>query len=93
VIEIAGTMDDTVNLHRGSAHPVEYKVGFQHEDPIPRAPESGIARDSPDMRVTAKPTDSAIELFHKSMGPFRTVLRYEIQHAQQIVLGRRQVAN
>ena len=93
VIKIAGTVNDTVDLDGTLPEAVEYKVGFQHEDPVPRASEGSISRNSPEARVTAQPTDPAIEFFDECGRSSWAVLRDEIQDAQQVFLGRRQVAN
>jgi hypothetical protein len=93
VIKIAGTVNDTVDLNGTLPDAVEYKVGSQHEDPVPRASEGSVSRNSSEVGVTAQPTDPAIELFDECGRPFWAVLRDEIQDAQQVFLGRREVAN
>ncbi len=93
VIKIAGTVNDTVNLNGAFSNAVEYKVGSQREDPIPRATEGSVSRNPPEVGVTAQPTDPAIELVDECGRPSRGVLRDEIQDAQQVFLGRREVAN
>jgi hypothetical protein len=93
VIKIAGTVNDTVDLNGTWPDVVEYNVGFQYEDPVPRASEGSVSRNSPEVGVTAQPTDPAIKLFDECARPSRGVLRDEIQDAQQVFLGRREVAN
>lgn len=93
MIKIAGTVDDTVDLNGTVPDVVEYEVGSQREDSVPRASEGSISRNSSEVGVTAQPTDPAIELFDECGRPFWAVLRDEIQDAQQVLLGRREVAN
>ena len=93
VIKIAGPVNDTVDLDGTLPDAVEYKVGFQHEDPVACTSESRISRNAPEKRVTAQPTDPAIELYDESGRLSRVVLRDEIQDVQQVFLGCRQVAN
>jgi hypothetical protein len=93
VIKIAGTANDTVDFNGTLPDAVEYKVGFQHEHPVPRASEGSVSRNSPEAGVTAQPSDPAIELFDECGRPSWAVLRDEIQNAQQVFLSCRQVAN
>ena len=93
MIKIAGTANNTVDLNGTLPDAVEYKVGFQHEDPIPRASEGSVSRNPPEVGVTAQPTDPAIERFDECGRRSWAVLRDEIQDAQQVFLGRREVAN
>lgn len=93
MIKIAGTVNDTVDLNGTLPDAVEYKVGSQHEDSVPHASEGSVSRNSSAVGVTAKPTDPAIELIDECVRPFWAVLSDEIQDAQQVFLGRREVAN
>ena len=93
MIKIAGTVNDTVDLDGTLPEAVEYTVGFQHKDPVPRALEGRISRYAPKTRVAAQPTDPAIEFFDEDNRSPRIVLRNEIQDFQQVFLGRGQVAN
>jgi hypothetical protein len=92
VIKIAGTVNDTMDLDGTVPEAVEYEVGFQHEDPVPRALEDCISRYAPEARVTAQPTDPVIEFFDEASGSSWIVLRNEIQNCQQVFLDG-QVAN
>ena len=93
VIKIAGTVDDSVDLNSISLGAVKYKVGFQHEDLVPSASEGRVPRNSPKVGVAAQATDPAIKLIDECGRSSRAVLRDEIQDTQQVVLGRREVAN
>jgi hypothetical protein len=93
VIKIAGTVNDTVDLNGFFLWTVEYNVGLQHEDSVSRASEGGVSRNSPKVGVAAQPTDPAIELIEECGRSSRAVLRDEIQKTQQVILGRREVAN
>jgi hypothetical protein len=93
VIKTAGTLNDTVDLNDMLPVAVEYKIGFHHEDSVPRASEGSISRSSPQLGVSAQPIDPAIELIDECARPSWAVLRDEIQDAQQVFLSRRQVAN
>ena len=93
MIKIARTMNDTVDLNGTLPDAVEYKVGSQHEDPVRRASEGSVSRNSSEVGVRAQPANSAIELFDECGRPFWAVLRDEIQDVQQVLLGRREVAN
>lgn len=93
MIKVAGTVNDAVDLNGTLPDAVEYKVGSQHEDPVSRALKGSVSRNSSDVGVTAQPTDPAIELVDECGRPPRAVLRDEIQYAQQVFLGRREVAN
>ena len=93
MIKIAGTVNDTVDFDDLLPEAIEYEVGFQHEDPVPRALEGRIAGDPSEARVTAQPAGPAIELFDEGSRSAGIVLRDEIQDLQQVFLGRRQVVN
>ena len=93
MIKIAGTVNNTVDLDDTLPEATEYKVGSQREDPVPRALEGRVARNASKARMTAQPADPAIELFDEAGRPAPIVLRDQIQDLQQVLLGRRQVAN
>ena len=93
VIKIAGTVNDTVDLNSVLPDAVEYKVGSQREDSVPRASEGSVSRNSPEVGMTAQPADPVIELFDECSRLSWAALRDEIQGAQQVFLGRREVAN
>jgi hypothetical protein len=78
VIKIAGTVNDTVDLNGVLLCAVEYNIGFQHEDPVPRASESSVSRNSPEVGVAAKATNPAIELIDECGRSSRAVLGDEI---------------
>jgi hypothetical protein len=93
VIKIAGTVNDTVDLNGVLLCAVEYNIGFQHKDPVSRASESSVSRTSSEVGVAAQATDPAIQLIDECGRSSRAVLRDEIQDTQQVILGRREVAN
>jgi hypothetical protein len=93
VIKTAGTVNDTRDLNGALSDAVEYKVGFQREDPLPRATKGSVSRNPPEVGVTARPTDPAIEFSDERGRPSWAVLRDEIQDAQQVFLDRRKVTN
>ena len=57
MIKIAGTVNDTVDLDGTLPETIENKVGFQREDPVPRALECRIAGNASKARMTAQPAD------------------------------------
>ena len=93
MIKIAGAVNDTVDLDGTLPEAVEYTVGFQHKDPVPRALEDCISRYAPEARVAAQPTDPAIESFDEASRSPGIILRNKIQNFQQVFLGPGQVAN
>jgi hypothetical protein len=57
------------------------------------ASEGGVSRDSSEVGATAQPTDPAIDLVDECGRPLGAVLRNEIQDAQQVFMGRGEVAH
>ena len=53
MVKIAGTVNNTVDLDDPLPEAIEHKVGFQREDPVPRALECRIAGKASKTRVTA----------------------------------------
>jgi hypothetical protein len=93
VIEVARAVNHPMDFNGIRPDAVEYKVGFQHQDPIPSTSQCGVARNPSQIRVPAQSPDPEIELVNKSRCPIRTVLCNKVQYAQQVILGCRQIAN
>ncbi|MCJ7704909.1 MAG: hypothetical protein MUO28_05150 [Desulfobacterales bacterium] len=72
-------LNNAVNLNDFAANYVKYKVGFDNKDAIPRTFKFVISWDVAKKWMSSKPADALVELFDKSCGVGRTIIRNPVE--------------
>ncbi len=63
MIQVAGSVNDTMNFNRPSADYIENKVGFNSQYPVSVGAKFGMARYSAKEGMSLQQTNSFVKLF------------------------------
>ncbi len=92
LIEIAGSVNDTVNFNGVSADDVEDKVRFHKQDPIAVLPEFWMPGNASQKWVVFKLADPFIQLVDKGYCSGWAILCDELQNGKKVVLSNGKIA-
>ncbi len=76
---MTGALNNPVNLNDFAANDVKDKVGFDNKDPIPRIFKFVISWYMAKKWINSKTADALVELFDKSFGIGRTIIRNPVE--------------
>jgi hypothetical protein len=91
VVEIAGTVDDTMYLNGLSTDGIEGEIRFDHQDAIAACTEPGMSRYSSEERIERKSPHTFIKSVDKRHGSSRTVYGDEFEDGKEILLSSRKI--
>ena len=76
---MTGAVNNAANLNDFAANDVKYKVGFDNKDAIPRIFKFVISWYMAKKWINSKTADALVELFDKSFGIGRTIIRNPVE--------------
>jgi len=82
MLEIPGSVDNTVDLNVCRSDEIEDKVRSHHENPVAHGFQPGVTEDASDAGMMAECSDALIEGIGECRGPGRTVVRDELENVQ-----------
>jgi hypothetical protein len=91
VVEIAGTMNDTMYFNCPSTDDVKGEIRFNHQDTIAVFSKLRMSRYSSEERIMLKPSNAFIESVDKGDGSTGTILGDEFENGKEIPLSSRKI--
>ena len=91
IVQIPGTVNNTMNLNRSTTNHVKYEVGFNDEDSITRILEFFVTWYMTKKRMYFQIADTLVDFFNKRCGVSWTVTCNPVEDWQKVVNGNRKV--
>ena len=92
-VQMAGAVDNSVNLDDSPTNFVESEIIVNHKDTIAGFFQLGMSGNNPETRMGGELADPFVQLFHKGLCSSRVIVGDPIVNTEQVLFGGGEIPN